>query len=393
MIEKRILHQVLLQIRHGAIKVSYWDGTTVTYGKGRPYFHLTIKNPGAVRAMLKKLSLGFGEGYMNGDIEIEGELDQPLRLAAENQAAFARFGNLRIMNRVSNVNVRSKQKEHVQHHYDLGNDFYKLWLDDSLTYSCAYFQKPTDTLEQAQGNKVAHLLRKLQLEKGQALLDIGSGWGTLLIRAAKEYGIGGLGITLSHEQWKYSVDAAKAAGVDKQVQFELIGYQDLAQRNIQFDRVISVGMFEHVGQKNQADYFKAVAMMLKPKGVSVLHTISHDLHETPSDAWIDKYIFPGGYIPSIRQVVGKLPEYDFHLLDYENLRMHYAMTLDEWSRRLESNKQTVMTMYDERFYRMWRFYLASCSGNFRYGDISLSQFVFTKGLNNDLPLTREFLYS
>lgn len=393
MFEKRLLHQVLLQIRQGALKVTYWDNTTVTYGQGKPYLSLTIKTPKAVRAIIKSLSMGFGESYMNGLIDIDGDPDQIMRLAAENKPAFSKLGAISWV-RAHNVNIRSNQAAQIQHHYDLGNNFYKLWLDKSLTYSCAYFHTIRDTLEKAQTQKVAHLLRKLQLEKGHNLLDIGSGWGTLMITAAKEYGVKGLGITLSQEQWKHSTEAAKKAGVDNLVKFELMNYQDMADqpKNAEaYDRIISVGMFEHVGRRNQADYYKAVATMLKPQGISVLHTISHD-HATAIDPWIDRYIFPGGYIPTISQVVAALPSHDFRLFDYENLRMHYARTLDEWLRRYESHKGTVIKMYDERFYRMWRLYLASSSAAFRYGDLSLSQFVFSKGLNNDLPLTRSFLY-
>ncbi len=373
--------------------MTYWDGTTVTYGQEKPYFSLTLKSPAAARAIFKNLELGFGESYMDGLIDIDGAADQVMRLVSENKAAFAKFKPLNWV-RPKNVNVRSNQKAQIQHHYDLGNSFYKLWLDKSMTYSCAYFHKTSDSLEKAQTQKVEHLLRKLQLERGQHMLDIGCGWGTLLVTAAKEYGVKGLGITLSEEQLKHATESAKKAGVDSQVKFELAGYQDIAERPESqdgYDRVISVGMFEHVGRRNQADYFAAVTKMLKPQGISVLHTISHD-HETASDAWIDKYIFPGGYIPSIRQVVSALPRYDFRLFDYENLRIHYAYTLDEWLRRFENHKEKVIKMYDERFYRMWRLYLGSSSAAFRYGDLSLSQFVFSKGLNNDLPLTREFLY-
>jgi cyclopropane-fatty-acyl-phospholipid synthase len=390
MIEKRIFHQVLLRIRQGAIKVTYWDGTTVTYGAGEPYLHITLKTAKVARAMIKNLTLGFGEGYMDGSIEVEGSPDQIMRIATENKPTFAGFSRLASLRHTS-LNVRSKQASQIQHHYDLGNDFYKLWLDTSMTYSCAYFHTAKDTLEQAQANKVDHLLRKLQLEKGHSLLDIGSGWGTLLIEAAKRYGVSGTGITLSKEQWQHSTQAAKDAGVGDRIKFELMGYQDMAERGLTFDRIISVGMFEHVGKGNQIDYFKAVASMLKPGAISVLHTISTD-KETGSDPWIDKYIFPGGYIPAVREVIAELPNHDFRLIDYENLRMHYAMTLDEWLRRYESHKSKVIKMYDERFYRMWRLYLASSSASFRYGDLGLSQFVFTKGLNNSLPLTRAALY-
>jgi cyclopropane-fatty-acyl-phospholipid synthase len=263
-----------------------------------------------------------------------------------------------------------------------------------MTYSCAYFKTPKDTLERAQSQKVDHLLKKLQLKKGQRLLDIGSGWGTLLIRAAQECGVTGLGITLSQEQLDHSQAEAKRLGLDNKIKFELINYQDLAEREPaeSFDRIISVGMYEHVGRNNQKLYFEAVAKLLKPGTISVLHTINNQ-DSQGNNPWIDKYIFPGGHIPSLQSIIEELSKHNLHIFDYENLRMHYAKTLDEWWRRFEKYKNTVIKMYDERFYRMWRLYLASSSASFRYNDLELAQIVFTKGLNNDLPLTREYLYS
>jgi cyclopropane-fatty-acyl-phospholipid synthase len=330
---------------------------------------------------------------MRGDLEVEEPIDQLIRFSSENKAAYGSLGNFKGVRALRSYtrNHRSHQKQQIAHHYDIGNDFYKLWLDESMTYSCAYFKKASDSLELAQKQKVDHLLQKLQLEKGQTMLDIGSGWGTLAIQAAVQYGVRVTGISLSEEQVKYSKEAAKKAGVSKQVSFKLMNYQDLAETGKVFDRIISVGMFEHVGRRNQNEYFKAVNKMLVNGGVSVLHTISHEFEE-PADPWIQKYIFPGGYIPSIRQVVGALPDHDFHIVDFENLRMHYAMTLDIWRKRFAKNRPAVAKMFDEQFCRMWEFYLGTSSGSFRYGELSLSQIVFTKGLNNELPLTRKFLY-
>jgi cyclopropane-fatty-acyl-phospholipid synthase len=392
MIEKQILHAVFSRLRRGAVKVTYWDGSTITYGNETPWAHVTFKSRAAARSVLKNLTLGFGEAYMDGTIEVNGPFDQLARLVAENQSA---FDGLMLSSKIKlpTRNKRGDQSGNIQHHYDLGNDFYKLWLDESMTYSCAYFKTPKDTLEQAQSQKVDHLLKKLQLKKGQRVLDIGSGWGTLLIRAAKQYGIKGLGITLSKEQHAHSQAEAKRLGLDKQIQFELINYQDLAEREpaASFDRIISVGMYEHVGKNNQKLYFDAVEKLLKQDGLSVLHTISNQSGDG-FDPWIDKYIFPGGHIPSIQSIVEELPRHQFDMIDYENLRIHYALTLEEWWRRFEKNKAKVIKMYDERFYRMWRMYLASCAANFRWSDLELSQVVFVKNNNNELPLTREHIY-
>jgi cyclopropane-fatty-acyl-phospholipid synthase len=387
MVEKTLFDAIGRRIRRGGVAVRYWDGDVREYGPDRPYFTLTLRAPSVVRAMLRDVMLGFGEAYMDGRVEIDGPLDAVGRLVTENQAVFDGLALPRLAPRLRR-NTRDRQRRQIQHHYDLGNSFYALWLDASLTYSCAYFRDPDDSLETAQQQKVDYLLRKLQLREGQRVLDIGSGWGTLLITAAKNHGVHGLGVTLSQEQLRQSQEAARQAGVDDQITFELCNYRDLPRRGEKFDRVISVGMFEHVGRGNHASYHDAVASMLTDGGVSVLHTISSEVAE-PTDAWTDKYIFPGGYIPSTREVVDALPRHDLRLVDYENLRIHYAMTLQEWRRRFQAHHDQVTAMFDERFYRMWDLWLASSIAAFRHGAYNLSQFVMTKGVNNDLPLTRE----
>lgn len=390
MLEKAIVNKLFNAVKVGGLRVVYWDGSEHEYGNGKLYFTMKINHPKAVRAMLGNLTLGFGESYMDGLIEIDGPLTNVGRLVSENTAGFSGWMRTRAGSPLHR-NTKRTQKSFIQHHYDLGNDFYKLWLDESMTYSCAYFRKKSDTLELAQTQKVNHLLKKLQLLRGQTLLDIGSGWGTLLIAAAKKYGVTGLGVTLSKEQLTYSRQAAKQAGVDKQIRFELTNYQDLVARGKTFDRIISVGMFEHVGRGNHAEYYKALQHMLNDGGLSVLHTITSEV-EKPNDPWIDKYIFPGGYIPSTREIVAALPDFDLRLIDLENLRLHYAMTLDEWQRRYHKHRPEITKKYGERFWRMWDLWLASSSSGFRYGNLNLCQFVISKGINNELPLTREFLY-
>ena len=388
--EKSIFDHILRLIKHGALRVEYWDGDVRTYGKGEIYFTLGIHSRAALRALFKNLSLGFGEGYSKGLITVDGDLENVGRLASENAHTFKGFSVLKRIH-INQRNTKNTQKRQIQHHYDIGNDFYKLWLDESMLYSCAYFKRPNDTLEQAQKQKIAHLLAKLQLSPDHKLLDIGCGWGTLLITAAKEYGASGLGITLSKEQLRHARASAKKAGVDKLVRFELRNFQDLTQADGPFDRIISVGMFEHVGRSNYPLYYDKVRELLVDGGITVLHTITTDI-ERPSDAWIDKYIFPGGMLPSVREIVSKTTDCGFQLTDYENLRIHYAMTLEEWRRRYNLHAATIKKKYGEEFYRMWDLWLASSAAGFRYGDLTLSQYVFTKGNNNTLPLTRDFLY-
>jgi cyclopropane-fatty-acyl-phospholipid synthase len=390
MLEKAIIDKLLSRITTGGLVVHYWDKTTVRYGPDKPYFELTIRHPRVVRAMAKNLTLGFGEAYMDGSVEIEGEITQVGRLVSDNPRAFNALSRFGIPLR-RQPNRPQSQRRLVQHHYDLGNDFYRLWLDESMTYSCAYFKNPHDSLEQAQNQKIDHILRKLQLRKGQTLLDIGCGWGKLLITAAKDYGIRGHGITLSQEQFDLATKRVEAAGLAGQIKIELIGYHELAGQDLTFDRIVSVGMYEHVGYHNHPGYFKAVDKLLAPDGLSLLHTIT-TTRLRPNDAWIDKYIFPGGSLPTVAETASHMQAHGFELQDYENLRYHYALTLDEWLRRFESHGDQVAEMYDERFYRMWRLYLGGSVSGFRYGDLSLSQFVMTKGPNPSLPLTRDFLY-
>jgi cyclopropane-fatty-acyl-phospholipid synthase len=390
MLEKAIIDKLLSRITTGGLVVHYWDKTTVHYGPAKAKFEVTIHHPRVVRAMAKNLTLGVGEAYMDGSLEITGDITQVGRLVSDNQQAFNPLSRLALPRR-RQPNRPDSQRRLVQHHYDLGNDFYRLWLDESMTYSCAYFKDPHDSLEQAQNQKIDHILRKLQLRPGQTLLDIGCGWGKLLIAAAKDYNVRGHGITLSQEQFDLATRRVEAAGLADQIKIELIGYHDLATRDLTFDRIVSVGMYEHVGYRNHAGYFKATGKLLAPDGLSLLHTIT-TTHIQPNDAWIDKYIFPGGSLPTVAETASRLQASGFELQDYENLRYHYALTLDEWLRRFEAHRGQVEKMYDERFYRMWRLYLAGSVSGFRYGDLSLSQFVFTKGPNPSWPLTREFLY-
>ncbi len=374
----------------GAIEIDYWGTEKKVYGTGKPSAHLLIKDPKVLKDIIQKSELGFGEAYMDGRLEISNEeLHGLLRLTAENAALMDSIGKLK--NYKFQKNAKAHQKRQIQTHYDLGNDFYKLWLDDTMTYTCAYYRTPNDTLEQAQRQKIDHVLRKLQLQKGHEFVDIGCGWGHLVVRAAKLYGAKGLGVTLSHEQYKFATELAEREGVADLATFKEMNYRDLLPNKKLYDRVVSVGILEHVGTGNHRQYFDVVNGLLKPGGVSVVHSITQQIERT-MPAWIDKYIFPGGYIPSMREIVALMPKYGFRVTDMENLRPHYALTLEEWLRRFEKHLPAITAMYDERFVRMWRLYLAGSISGFRDGESDLMQIVFTKGINEDMPLTREHLY-
>ncbi|HEY6736967.1 MAG TPA: cyclopropane-fatty-acyl-phospholipid synthase family protein [Candidatus Saccharimonadia bacterium] len=390
MVAKTILDHILSRMASGGLRVYYPDGTVKHYGPDDPSVELHFKHPRVMRAILLDPLTGLGESYMNGQTDIIGDLGAISGLAAANAAMMQQFARLNLP-RPRQANRRRRQRQQIAHHYDLGNDFYKLWLDESMTYSCAYFRQPTDSLEQAQDQKVDYILRKLQLKPGQTLLDIGCGWGKLLIAAVQQYGVTGHGITLSAEQHKLAQERVAAAGLADKITIELRNYQDLPAQAA-YDRIVSVGMYEHVGKGNHATYFKALDRLLKPDGLSVLHTITAPRLE-PISVWTDRYIFPGGYLPTVAQTAQLMERYGFELQDYENLRFHYALTLEEWQRRFDSHRDEVVRRYDERFYRMWRFYLGTSAGGFRYAGLTLSQFVMTKGPKADLPLTREHLYA
>jgi len=387
--EKRQCDLILSRIRTGGLTVTYWDGDTRQYGP-QSWLHVHLKTRAVVRRMRRHIDLAVGEGYMNGEIEVQGDLAEIGRLALRNRVELSPWA-ARLARRASPRRDRkSRQTKNVQHHYDLGNDFYALWLDRSMSYSCAYFQRPSDSLEAAQRQKVEHILRKLDLRPGMTLLDIGSGWGELIIAAARRYGARAHGITLSEEQLAASRRRIEAENLASMVSVDLCHYQDLPA-DARFDRVVSVGMYEHVGAGNYAAYMAAVDRALKPEGLSLLHTITQTV-ERPASPWIDRYIFPGGHLPTLEGILALLPGRDFHAVDFESLRRHYARTLDEWSARFEASLQRVEKMHGERFARMWRLYLRGSAAAFRYGKLDLAQILWTKGLTDSTPMTREYIY-
>jgi cyclopropane-fatty-acyl-phospholipid synthase len=388
MFEKTILNQVLKRIKKGSIRVKYWDGESKIFGeKGGQATTLEIKNPQVIKNIMSDATLGFGEAYMNGLADTDN-LTELITMATTNMQLIKNHSLPSHLHK----NTRSRQAGYIQHHYDIGNEFFKLWLDDSMTYSCAYFKTQNDSLEKAQQQKRDYILKKMHLQKNMHVLDIGCGWGTLLIDAAKQYQITGLGITLSREQYTFAKAQAIKEGLENRISFALMNFQDLFDKKLKFDRIVSVGMFEHVGKENYNAYFRLLDELLADDGISVLHTISKQ-NEDATDEFVDKYIFPGGYLPSLREIVAYLPNFNFRLLDYENLRIHYALTLKEWTNRFLKHKKDVVNMYDEKFFRMWHYWLTGSEIGFRFGDLDLSQFVFSKGINNSLSLTRDRLYS
>ena len=370
--------------------MKFWDGEEVKIGDGSSKFKVNLYEPLNKKDFLNSASLALGEAYMNKSIDIEGDLYLALDTLLSNIKSTP-TNNKALPKIFSKSTSKLKQKKDVSSHYDIGNDFYSLWLDDTLSYSCAYFKNENDTLYDAQMNKIHHTLKKLNLKEGESLLDIGCGWGTLLIEAAKKYKVKGLGITLSDEQYKKFSERIVEENLQDYLEVRLMDYRDLEKSGLTFDKVVSVGMLEHVGRTNYDLYFKNINAVLKKGGVFVLHYIS-GMKETEGDAWIKKYIFPGGMIPSLREIINISAENNYCTVDVESLRLHYMKTLLEWYKNFEDNIDEISTKFDEKFIRMWKMYLCSCAAAFNNNITDLHQIVFTKGANNNHPLTREYLY-
>ena len=340
--------------------------------------------------------LFFGEAYTDGSIVIEnGTLTEFLDIALRNvgrnetnifSTTLNKFkGTYRFL---TNFNFVSKSKSNVAHHYDISDDLYELFLDTKRQYSCAYFKNENDTLETAQNNKIDHIIKKLNLKPNQKVLDIGSGWGSLAIEIAKKSQCEVVGITLSENQLEYSKKKAKEMNLENQVQFKLIDYRQI---NEKFDRVVSVGMFEHVGRKFYNKYFKQVSNFLKDDGIALIHTIGSVNPPRDPHPWITKYIFPGGYTPSLSEITLPIEKSGLIISDLEILRMHYAHTLRHWKERFLKEKEKVLEMFDEKFFRMWEFYLTASQMAFKWGDQVVFQFQLTKK-KDTISITRDYIY-
>lgn len=355
-------------------------------GKGDVEFTVTMNKDLSKKDLITSTSLALGEAYMRGDIELDRDLYEVLDLFMGEMSKFT-TDKPSLKKLIHTSKSMKNQKKEVTSHYDIGNDFYSLWLDETMSYSCGYFKNDTDSLYQAQINKVNHILEKLQLKEGMTLLDIGCGWGFLLKQAAKLYGVKGTGITLSEEQYKKFASEIEKEGLQDLLSVRLMDYRELKNSGLQFDRAVSVGMLEHVGRGNYELFIENVNAVLKPQGLFLLHYIS-GMKENDGDAWIKKYIFPGGTIPSLREIIKILPDLRFYTLDVESLRRHYTKTLLCWRNNFMNKKEEILKLQGEEFTRMWELYLASCAATFNHGNIDLHQILMSKGVNNELAMNR-----
>ena len=389
---KKIAEMMHYSCPDESFAIEFWDGDRISFGKA-PCVTLRFKNKECVKKIIGSGYMGFGESYMERALEIVGDVQRLFRMGFSINFDESRLSSLEklrffIISLINRDTLRRAPKN-ISHHYDLGNEFYSFFLDKTMTYSCAYFNKEDDSLEQAQLNKYEHISRKLLLKPGDSLLDIGCGWGGMLIYAAQKYGINGVGITLSKNQYEYADRKIKELGLVSQIK---VIYKDYRHLSGSFDKVVSIGMFEHVGKKFIPIFIKKISVLLKKEGLGLLHTIGKD---TPSsgDPWTFKYIFPGAYLPCLAEIVQEMGKTGFSILDVENLRWHYAKTLEYWVENYELNVNKVREMFDEAFVRRWRLFLNGSIAGFRYGNSRLFQVLFSNGINNDLPPTRIHVYN
>jgi cyclopropane-fatty-acyl-phospholipid synthase len=395
----RLLKKV---IRDGELTIIDAAGTRHVYGAAsadRPALVVRLADAGVARRIAINPALGAGEGYMDGRLTIEqGDIRQlvdlvtwNLRWQRDNPVRFALWRQASIAAKVDQINFARRSKRNVAHHYDLDDRLYDLFLDPHRQYSCAYFDTPDMGLDAAQEAKLAHIAAKLDLRPGQKVLDIGCGWGGMARFIHKVSGAEVLGVTLSEEQLRYAQAKAADMGIADKVKFELVDYRALPARLAgQFDRIVSVGMFEHVGLPHFNQFFQTVEALLKTDGVALIHSIARADGPGATDPWTAKYIFPGGYSPALSQIVPAIEKAWLWIADIEVLRLHYAHTIRHWYDRCEAKRAEIEALYDARFYRMWMFYLAAAMSAFNNDGHMNVQIQLIKR-RDTLPLRRDYI--
>jgi cyclopropane-fatty-acyl-phospholipid synthase len=410
-----------------SITLRLWNDAMVKVGApdpggSQPPFVLAFRNPEAVcSAVLGRDPLRLAEAYFRGDLDIDGDFFAALGLrdhlqslqltVGEQIGAAASVLRLRALNadrgphfnrwlpahgRTVKAHSKAENRDAIQFHYDVSNEFYALWLDPAMVYSCAYFQTADDSLDTAQEAKLEHICRKLRLQPGESFLDVGCGWGALVMHAAKRHGVRAHGVTLSRRQLELARERIARAGLQDRVSVELLDYRDLPGESV-YDKIASVGMFEHVGLKNLPTYFSVMNRMLKPHGLFLNHGITHDAegwNKSMSTEFINRYVFPDGELDNISSIQRRMEEARFEIADVEALRPHYALTLRRWVQGLESNHALALQYVNESTYRVWRLYMAACALDFEGGGLGIYQILAGKRAagNLPLPLTRRHMY-
>lgn len=374
-----------------AISIVLWNGDEINTAN-TAYYRMHILDRSALISLCINPDLQFGELFTEGRIQIEGDLED--FLVALNRGLIRAGSRSKWSSILSKLyllkrNTIDRAKDNIYHHYDLGNDFYKIWLDEQMVYTCAYFPTPELSLEQAQVAKLDHVARKLRLKPGQHVVEAGCGWGALALHMARHYDVTVSAYNISKEQLAFARERAEAQGLEGRVEFIERDYREIDQP---CDAFVSVGMLEHVGVKYFAELGTVIDRVLAPEGLGLVHSIGRN-RPAPMNAWIERRIFPGAYPPSFGECAQLFEPFALSVLDVENLRLHYAMTLRHWLQRFEAHIQQVRDQFDEPFIRAWRLYLAGSVAAFETGELQLFQIVFSRFTNNRVPMTREHLYS
>jgi len=390
--ERWALGQLLRLAGNPPVRFVLWNGVAVPASGPAPVAQLHIRDRRTLWQLLSNPDLRFGDAYTRGDLEVEGDLVECLKamyraFPAPSEQVRLFSGLQRWRNRAT-LNTLAGSRSNIHRHYDIGNDFFRLWLDEQMVYTCAYFPSPTLSLEQAQQRKMDYVCRKLHLQPGESVIEAGCGWGALARHMARHYGVQVRAYNLSHEQILYARQRAAAEGLGAQVEYIEDDYRNIRG---QCDAFVSVGMLEHVGPDNYTALGAVIDRCLAPHGRGLLHSIGRD-QAWPMNAWIERRIFPGSYPPTLREIVALLEPWGFSVLDVENLRLHYARTLEQWLARFEAHGDEIGQRHGADFTRAWRLYLAGSLAAFATGWLQLFQVVFTRCGENAIPWSRAHLY-
>ncbi len=388
----RLLRKLLAMFGNPPVDFVLWDGERVAPSGVHPVATIRIADRGVIFALMRDPNVSFGDLYSAGRIDIEGDL---VKLVAATYEASAQSGGrrstLRALTRLLHKprsNTLGGSRDNIHHHYDIGNEFYSLWLGRTMAYTCAYYPTAAATLDEAQTAKMDHVCRKLRLQSGETVVEAGFGWGALALHMARHYGVKVRAFNISREQVRFARERARVEGLDGQVEYVEDDYRNIKGR---YDAFVSVGMLEHVGVENYRALGGVARRSLGSNGRGLIHSIGRN-YPASLHPWIERRIFPGACPPSLSQMMQIFEPWDLSILDVENLRLHYAKTLTHWLELYEASVDRVRAMFDERFVRMWRLYLAGSVAAFATGTLQLFQVVFTPRDNHDIPLTRAYLY-
>jgi cyclopropane-fatty-acyl-phospholipid synthase len=389
--EKRF-EKFVAQLRDRGIplRIRLWNGTEMELA-GAPAVTVTVPKPSVLRHVLQPSLYSLGHAYVEGELDVEGRVPDIVAVAAR-LSAHNHQGTRRGPRMIRHT--RKIDAEAIAYHYNVSNEFYSLWLDKNMVYSCGYFRSADDSLEDAQMQKIDHILTKLRVRPGDRLLDIGCGWGALILRAAEKFGARTLGITLSQNQYELAQERIAAAGLADRCEVRVEDYRDVTGR---FDRITSVGMFEHVGLRNLRGYFTKVRELLTDNGATLNHGITSTDPNSGETPWgggdfVERYVFPHGELPHISLALKEMSAAGLEPLDLENLRRHYAMTLTHWTERFEAAGERLKAIAGEKRWRIWRLYLGGCAHGFAHQWLAVHQMLAVKAGTDPLPLTRDYMY-